>query len=180
VTTTITQEPVWRAIQTRRSVRDYLDRPLDDAHVERILLAGRRAASSKNQQRRAFVVVRDRERLQALSRVGDYAGPLAGAAMGVALVTEDPATANAPLSVYFDVGQAADSMMLAALEVGVGSVPITVYDQPQVKAILGLPDDRHCEFLVSFGYPADPTDLTRPPKPGGRLPLEALVHEERW
>ena len=50
-------EPVWRAIQTRRSVRDYLDRPLEDAHVERILRAGRRAASSKNQQRRAFVVV---------------------------------------------------------------------------------------------------------------------------
>ena len=33
--------------------------------------------------------------------------------MGVAIVTEDPATAVAPLSVYFDVGQAADSMMLA-------------------------------------------------------------------
>jgi nitroreductase len=173
-------EPVWRAIQTRRSVRDYQDRPLDDAHVERILLAGRRAASSKNQQRRAFIAVRDRERLQALSKVGDYAGPLAGAALGVALVTEDPATANAPLSVYFDVGQAADSMMLAALEVGVGSVPITVYDQPLIRQILGFPDDHHCAFLVSFGYPTDPTDLTRPPKPGGRKPLEELVHEERW
>jgi nitroreductase len=173
-------EPVWRAIQTRRSVRDYEDRPLADADVERILLAGRRAASSKNQQRRAFVVVRDRERLRELSKVGDYAGPLAGAAMAVALVTEDPATARATLSMYFDVGQSADSMMLAALEVGVGSVPITVYDQPLIKAILGLPDDRHCAFLVSFGYPADPTDLTRPPKPGGRLPLEELVHEERW
>lgn len=173
-------EPVWRAIQTRRSVRDYQDRPLEDAHVERILRAGRRAASSKNQQRRAFVVVRDRARLEALATVGDYAGPLAGAAMGVALVTEDPATANSPLSVYFDVGQAADSMMLAALEVGVGSVPITVYDQGRIHDVLGLPDDRHCAFLVSFGYPTDPTDLTRPPKAGGRLPLDELVHEERW
>jgi nitroreductase len=175
-----TDEPVWRAIQTRRSVRAYQDRPLEAAHVDRILRAGRRAASSKNQQRRAFVVVRDRERLQALSKVGDYASPLAGAAMGVALVTEDPSTARAPLSIYFDVGQAADSMMLAALEVGVGSVPITVYDQGLIHDILGLPDDRHCEFLVSFGYPADPSDLTRPPKPGGRLPLDELVHEERW
>ena len=173
-------EPVWSAISRRRSVRDYLDRPLDEAHVERILKAGRRAASSKNQQRRAFVVCRERELLLALSKVGDYAGPLAGAAMGVALVTEDPGTAKAPLSVYFDVGQAADSMMLAALEVGVGSVPITVYDQALIRRLLGLPDDRHCEFLISFGYPADPTDLTRPPKPGGRLPLDELVHEERW
>jgi nitroreductase len=174
------KEPVWSAISRRRSVREYLDRPLDEAHVERILKAGRRAASSKNQQRRAFVVCRDRELLRELSKVGQWAGPLAGAAMGVALVTEDPATADAPLSVYFDVGQSADSMMLAALEVGVGSVPITVYDQARIKRLLGLPDDRHCEFLISFGYPADPTDLTRPPRPGGRLPLDELVHEERW
>ena len=77
-------EPVWYAITRRRSVRTYQDRPLEDAHVERILKAGRRAASSKNQQRRAFVVVRDRERLRALSKVGNWAGPLADAAMGVA------------------------------------------------------------------------------------------------
>ena len=174
------REPVWHAISMRRSVRTYADRPLEPDHVERILRAGRRAASSKNQQRRAFVVCRDREHLRALSKVGDYAGPLAGAAMGVALVTEDPATAPAPLSVYFDVGQAADSMMLAAWEIGVGSVPITVYDQDLARDLLGLPADRYCGFLVSFGYPADPTDLTRPPAPGGRLPLSELVHEERW
>ena len=173
-------EPVWYAITRRRSVRRYQDRPLEDAHVERILKAGRRAASSKNQQRRAFVVVRDRERLRALSKVGNWAGPLADAAMGVALVTEDPKTAQAPLSVYLDVGQAMDSMMLAALEVGVGSVPITVYDQALIHEILTLPADRHCEFLISFGYPADPTDLTRPPKPGGRLPMDELVHWETW
>lgn len=172
--------PVWHAIRMRRSVRAYADRPLEATHVDRILNAGRRAASSKNRQRRAFVVCRDRERLRALATVGDYAGPLAGAAMGVAIVTEDPATAVAPLSVYFDVGQAADSMMLAAFELGIGSVPITVYDQPKVRRLLGLPADRHCEFLVSFGYPADPTDLTRPPRRGGRLELADLVHEERW
>lgn len=173
-------EPVWSAIRLRRSVRRYEDRPLEATHVERILRAGSRAASSKNQQRRAFVVCRDRERLLELSLVGDFARPLAGAAMAVALVTEDPATAAAPLSIYFDVGQAADSMMLAAWELGIGSVPITVYDQPLVKRLLGLPDERHCEFLVSFGYPLDPEDLTRPPKVGGRMPLAELVHDERW
>jgi nitroreductase len=177
---TAADDPVWRTISMRRSVREYADRPLDEAHVDRILRAGRRAASSKNSQRRAFVVCRDRAHLRDLSAVGAYARPLAGAALAVALVTEDPSIADAPLSVYFDVGQAADSMMLAAWEIGVGSVPITVYDQPLIKRLLALPDDRHCEFLVSFGYPANPDDLTRLPRPGGRLPLADLVHEERW
>ena len=176
----MSDDPVWTAIRTRRAVRRFQDRPLDPAHEERILNAGRRAASSKNSQRWAFIVCRDRSHLRELSKVGPYGGHLAGAAVGIALVTPDPQSTDAPLSVMFDLGQAADSMMLAAWEVGVGSAPVTVYDQALARRLLAYPADHHGEFLLSFGYPADPTDLTRPPKPGGRLPLEAIVHEERW
>ena len=173
-------EPVWEAIRTKRAIRRFADRPLEPAHLERILNAGRRAASSKNQQRWAFIVCRDRAHLRELGAVGPWAGHLARAAVGVALVTPDPGTTDAPLSVMFDLGQAADSMQLAAWELGVGSVPATVYDQDLARRLLGYPADHHCEFLLSFGYPADPADLTRPPKPGGRVALDELVHEERW
>lgn len=176
----MTEDPVWQAIRTKRAIRRFDGRPLEPEHLERILNAGRRAHSSKNSQRWAFIVCRDREHLQELSVVGPWAGHLAGAAVGIALVTPDPRTAEAPLSVMFDLGQAADSMMLAAWELGIGSVPATVYDQDLARRLLGLPRDRHCEFLLSFGYPADPSDLSRPPKPGGRASLDALVHEERW
>jgi nitroreductase len=174
------QDPVWAAIRTKRAIRRFADRPLAPAHLERILNAGRRAASSKNQQRWAFIICREREHLGELAAVGPFAGHLAGAAVAIALVTPDPGRADAPLSVLFDLGQAADSMQLAAWELGVGSVPATVYDQPLARRLLGYPADRHCEFLLSFGYPADPTDLTRPPRAGGRLALDDLVHEERW
>ena len=173
-------DPVWRAISTRRAIRAFADRPLEPSHVDRILGAGRRANSSKNLQRWSFVVCRDREHLHELSRVGPFAGHLAGAAVGIALVTPDPRAAGTPLSVMFDLGQAADSMMLAAWELGIGSVPATVYDQDLARELLGYPADRHCEYLISFGYPADPGELTRPLRPGGRRPLEELVHDERW
>ena len=35
-------------------------------------------------------------------------------------------------------------------------------------------------YLIALGYPADPTDLERPPQAGGRKPLEEVVHRERW
>jgi len=105
---------------------------------------------------------------------------MAMAAAAVALVTPDPKTASAPLSVYWDLGQAAQNMMLVAWDLGVGSVPATVYEPDVAKRILGYPDDRHCEFLLSFGYPARPEDLTRPPKAGGRRPLDEILHHERW
>jgi nitroreductase len=80
----------------------------------------------------------------------------------------------------WDLGQAAENMMLVAWELRIGSVPATVYEHDLAKRLLGYPDGYHCEFLLSFGYPADPAVLTRPLKAGGRVPLADLVHEERW
>lgn len=174
------QESVWDAISSRRVVRRFADRPLEDAHLDRILRAGRRANSSKNQQRWAFIVCRDRDHLRQLGEVGTYAGHLAGAAAAIALVTPDPRRSGASSSVMFDLGMAADSMILAAWELGIGSAPATVYDHDLARSLLGYPEDHHCAFLLSFGYPADPADLTRPLKAGGRRPLAELVHEERW
>jgi len=176
----MTSEPVWDAIRTRRAIRRFADRPLEAAHLARILDADRRAGSSKNLQRWSFIVCRDRDHLGQLAAVGPWAGHLAGAAVGIALVTPDPAAADAPLSVMFDLGQAAGNMMLAAWELGIGSVPATVYDQDLARRLLGHPADHHVEYLLSLGYPADAADLTRPPKTGGRVALEDIVHEERW
>jgi nitroreductase len=71
-------------------------------------------------------------------------------------------------------------MMLGAWSLGIGSCPATVYDQALARRLLGYPDDRWCEYLLSFGYPADPTALRAPNQPGGRRPLDDVVHEGRW
>lgn len=170
----------WTAISTKRAIRAFADRPLDPAHLERILDAGRHAGSAKNLQRWDFIVCRERAHLAELAAVGPWAGHLARAAVAVALVTPDPHAPGAPLSIMFDLGQVAQNMMLAAWELGIGSVPATVYDQDLARRLLGLPADRHCEYLLSFGYPADPGRLTAPLRPGGRKPLASIVHEERW
>lgn len=170
----------WDAVRTKRAVREFTDQPIDQALLDRIVRAGTRAHSSKNQQRWAFVVVEDRARLEALSTTGPYAGHVARAAAAVALVTPDPRADGQPLSVMWDLGGAAAQMMLVAWDAGIGSCPATVYDQPLVHEILGLPDDRWCEYILSFGYPADPAKLTNALRPGGRLPIDEVVHRERW
>ena len=171
---------VWEAVHGKRMVREFDDRPLDPDHLVRILNAGRRAASSKNLQRWDFIVCRDRAHLEALGKVGTWAGHLAGAAVGIALVTPRSQDADDPPSVMFDLGMAAANMMLVAWELGIGSVPATVYEHDLARRLLGYPEDHHCEFLISFGYPADPDDLTRPNKAGGRVALTDIVHDERW
>jgi nitroreductase len=168
------------AIASRRAVRDFADRPLEDDHLRSILDAGRRAGSSKNRQRWDFIVVRDRDRLRELGAAGPWAGHVAGAAAAVALVSPDPRAPDAPLSVTWDLGGVAAQMMLAAWSLGIGSCPATVYEQDLVRRTVGYPDERWCEYLLSFGYPADPTVLTAPRRAGGRRPLADVVHDERW
>jgi nitroreductase len=172
--------PVETAAARKRAVRRFADRALEPDAVQRIVDAGRHAGSSKNQQRWTFIVCRDREHLEELAAVGPWAGHVAGAAAAIALVTPDPKAPGAPLSILWDLGQAAQNMMLVAWELGVGSVPATVYDHELARRLLGYPADQHCEFILSFGYPADATDLTRPPTRSGRRPLDAVVREERW
>ena len=164
----------------KRAIRRFADRPLEPTHLERILEAGRRSGSSKNLQRWSFVVCTDHEHLGELAKVGPWAGHLAGAAVAIALVTPDPRGPEAPLSILFDLGQAAASMMLVAWELAIGSVPATVYDEPLARKLLGYPPDQYCEYLLSFGYPADESVLAAPKRAGGRRPLSELVHEERW
>jgi nitroreductase len=163
----------WTAIDTVRVVRTFADRPIEPAHLRRILDAARRTGSSKNDQDWAFIVVRDRAQLAELARVGDYASHLAGAAVAIALVA--PRADDT-----WDLGRAAQDMVLAAWELGIGSVPATVYDDELASRLLDLPNDWTCPYLLSFGYPADPEVLTRPKRAGKRKTLAEVVHVERW
>lgn len=170
----------WDAVHDKRAIREFANKPIHQASLELILRAGARAHSAKNQQRWAFIVVDDRERLVELSKLGPWCGHIAGAAVAVALVTPDPTVEGTPLSVMWDLGGAAAQMMLVAWEMGIGSCPATVYEHSQARELLGLPDDLRCEFILSFGYPADSSKLTAPNKAGGRRPLDELVHHDRW
>jgi nitroreductase len=160
---------VTQTIQALRSVRQFKDEPLPDNVLRAILNAGRRAQSSKNSQPWQFVVVRDRETLKRLSECGQFAGHLAGAAVGVALVS---ATRN-----DFDLGQAAANMQLAAWELGVGSCIAAMWEPERAKEILGIPADHRFTMALSFGYPADDW---QPARMGGRRNLDELIHWETW
>ena len=171
---------VWTAIITQRAVRNFSDRPIPDDALERILDAGRRAPSSKNTQPWEFVVVTDRERLRELSRTGRYAGHLAGATVAVFFVTEDPGNPEALAKVLYDVGHATQSMMLVALELGIGTVHAAVYERARAAEVLGLPPGRRCDFAISLGYPAKEGLLNHPRRKVPRRALEELMHRETW
>jgi nitroreductase len=168
---------VAKAINTKRAIRAFLPKPLPDDVVRAILHAGRRAQSAKNSQPWQFIAVREKQTLEQLSHTGRFAGHLAGAALGVVIVTPDPAQR---VTIAFDAGQAAAYMQLAAWALEVGSCLASLYEPEQVRKLLGIPPEWNPYIAFSFGY-FDPRQ--QPPsgvRVPGRIPLEEITHWERW
>jgi nitroreductase len=168
---------VARAIREKKAIRSFLPAPIPDPVAESILRAGRRAQSSKNSQPWHFLAVRDRAGLERLSRTGKYAGHLAGAALGVLIITPDP---SQKVTIAFDAGQAAAYMQLAAWELGIGSCLASLYETEQVRQLLGIPAVWHPHVAISFGY----FDPQKQPPSGvlhpGRKALNEILHWEKW
>ncbi len=168
---------VLQAIKQKRAVRQFQAKALPQEAVLAILNAGRRAQSSKNGQPWRFVAIQDKAMLQGLSECGAYAGHLAGAALGVAILIPDP---NEEFQILFDAGQCAAYMQLAAWELGIGSCLASIYEPEKARQVLGFPAELHLRVALSFGYPLDESALSAPPKKGGRLELSDLVHWDHW
>jgi nitroreductase len=166
----------WEAIESRRNVRSFADRPIPAEDLDRILEAGRRSPSSQNWQPWDFILVTDREQLRALAKVWRGAGHVADSAATIVVI--GPAADNEFRRAQFDLGQATMAMTLAATDLGIGSCHAGVADLPLARDLLGFPGDRDWAFLVSLGYPADrPLVPIKNPK---RRPFGEVVHRGRW
>ena len=168
----------WDAIRARRNVRTYLPDPVSDADLNRIAEAGWRAPSASNRQHWNFIIVTDREQLQALSTVWQGARHIAGAAAAIALILPQPADERSKVVDQYDLGQATYAIMVAAADLGIGTGHSSVGDQDKARAILGVPADHDVAFLIGIGYPAD-----RPLKPilqPNRLPFDEVVRRDHW
>ena len=165
------------AIRTKRAIREFADQALPDQVTTAILDAGRRSQSGANQQPWHFIAIRDRDRLIALAQLGDYAEHLAGAALGIVIVTPPADSGGWNM---FDAGQAASYMQLAGWELGVGSCIAAIFEPEQARELLGVPADLEVHIAISFGYPAASVSQPRAPSPTGRRPFDQVVHWDRW
>ena len=158
------------AIASRREVREYEPRPLPPEVEERILDAGRLSGSAKNRQPWRFDVVRG----ELLADHVYEPDNLRGSPFVVAVVV----SGKGPTS--FDAGRAAQSMLLAAWNEGVGGSPNGIADEEPIRAALGLAEQERVAIVLSFGYPARRRDpSSRSPEEwsarANRKPLDELV-----
>jgi nitroreductase len=161
----------YRAIVDKRDQRAFLDRPIPEEALRRILQAGRMTGSSKNVEPNRFVVVRDRALLDTLAATSPFARWIARSAVTIVIAQTREHS--------FDAGRCAQNMMLAAWRDGIGSCPAHL-PEAQVAGLLGIPADLVINRVIGFGY-VDPQRAAAPASVARRrLPLTELVHWDRW
>jgi nitroreductase len=173
---TLSPVDTYLAIASRREVREYDSRPLPEDVLRRILDAGRVAGSSRNRQARRFVVLRDRAVVERAAEGVYNPENLLGAALVVAVVVGG----KGPIT--FDAGRAAQNMMLAAWDEGIGSCPNGVADRDRLRDAIGHGADEQAAIVITFGYPARPVNPERRStsewiERANRLPFEDVVEE---
>ena len=152
-------------IQTRRSIRKFLDKPVEDAKIDVLLEAALRAPSSRGLNPWEFVVVSDRDQLRKLSQAKQHGSAfLETAPLGI-VVCADPRKSDVWIE---DASIAAICIHLAAESLGLGSCWIQVRErmhdgtksaQEYVFETLNIPATMGVECIIAIGYP----DEEKPP-----------------
>ncbi|UTB32014.1 MAG: nitroreductase family protein [Methanobacterium sp. ERen5] len=167
---------VFEAIESRRSIRKYITKEVEQDKVDKVVESARIAPSAANRQEWKFLVVKDQKTRD----------QLVDACMGQKFVAQAPILIVAcstesekimPCGQYaysVDLSIALSFMILEATELGLGTCWLGAFKEDEVKSILNIPEEIRLVGLTTLGYPDESPDK-RP-----RKSFEEVVVNEKW
>ena len=165
---------VFDAIMGRRSIRQFTDEPIGKDELQRLLEAARWAPSGGNLQRWRFVVVTSPSQKELIRKFapGIFAMP---AAFIVICADKEPDANPWKEALYVaDCSIAAQNIMLAAYEMGIGTCVALSYAKVAISEILDLPENVEPMLVVTLGHPAED------PEPPPRLELNEMAFTDEY
>lgn len=146
---------VLSALESRRSIRRYSEKPVEEEKINKVLEAARLSPSASNMQNWKFIVVRDSGKRQKLMEAA-YSQAFVGQApvILVACGTDPDSIMKCGQYRYsVDLSIATSYMILEAHELGLGTCWLGRFDENTVKEILGIPDRVRVVSMTPLGYP---------------------------
>jgi nitroreductase len=171
-------------VASRKSIRDYLDKNVEDEKLTKILEAARLAPSWANKQCCQYILVKDKTKIQELA--GSFSGWLKQAPVVIVACADPKGSGSHNNMDYYlvDVGISMQQLILAATDLGLGTCWVGSFDEAKIKKILQVPANIKVVALTPIGYPADAGLRSKLIKTLGgtakRKPLDEIVHYEKW
>ena len=155
----------FEVIEKRKTVRKYSDRPVERKLLDTIVRVAQTAPSSRNSKSSAFMIVEDKDILDALSQMRDYgASPLAGAQAAILVMGDETKTDlwvdNCAISATF-IQLAVTAMDLVSCWIHCNQRPCKK-DEPDgakshdyVRELLGIKEGMNPYCVIAIGYPEE-------------------------
>jgi len=157
---------VYEAITSRRAIRRFKDIAVPYDALEKCVNAARLAPSARNRQLCEYIIIDDEQLLpKAFDSITTWAGqakPKGDAPPGhspkayiIILINSalEAELGGTRRTTTYDVGLAAENIILVALEQGIGTCPILMFEENELKQILNIPGDYAIALVVVLGYP---------------------------
>ena len=168
------------AINARRSIRRYLDKPVEFEKLTTIMDAAIKAPSAGNLQDWRFILVTERELIKQVSSysIEQYWIQTAGALIVVCAVPEKHemyyGLRGKRLYNVQDCAASIQNILLAATDLGLGSCWIGAFEEEKIRALFGIPPDVRPQAIIALGY----SDET--PRDRQLMPIENMVYFNRY
>jgi len=156
---------VYQAAISRRSIRRFKDIAVPYEALEKCVNTARLAPSGRNLQLCEYIIIDDEQLLpKVFDGITRWAGqpkpkgtllehtPKAYIIILINSVLEAELGGNQRMT-FYDVGLAAENIILVALEQGIGTCPILSFTEDELKQVLNIPDDYKIALVVALGYP---------------------------
>ncbi len=171
---------LFEAIVARRSIRKYIDKPVEFNKITKIIEAGRYAPSSGNLEDRRFILVTDKSLIEKISHnCGEQYWIATAPAVVIACALTDVNEKNYGLRgkrlyTVQNSAVAIENMMLAATSLGLGSCWIGAFNEEKIKEIFKIPDNVRPQAVLTFGY----SDYI--PKKRRLKPIENYFYSDKY
>lgn len=176
------------SIQHRRSVREFLDQPVEDAKLNEILEAARLAPSGNNKQPWHFIVIKDQGMKNAVATATNnqlwiasvlvvivaVADMLARSEDFAGMVVDEETSIFDLKRIVRDTAIAVTHILLEVDHQGLGACWCGAFTQRGIRPVLGIPEEKFVVAVIPIGYPA------KQPQGKTRKSLEEIVRYERW
>lgn len=175
-------------VKLRRSVRKFSDRQVENEKIEQILESARMAPSWANKQCWSFIIVKDKEKIELLSKAVGVINIWLKKSPILIVACGDPKLSGIRNGIeYFtvDVAISMEHLILSAANLGLGSCWIGSFDEDRTKEILEIPDKIRVVAITPIGYPAEKAGMQESIRrvilrSKKRKPLNEIVHYDKW
>jgi nitroreductase len=169
---------VFESIRKRYSVRSFAARPVEYEKLQAIFAAVREAPSARNAQEWRFILVTDPAlRKQVAAAGGQPFLSRCPIIVAACAETDHRVMLCGELAYPVDVAIAIDHLVLAAVQLGLGTCWVASFDPVPIRTALGIPPEVPVVALVALGYPEGeaPSGADKP-----RLRMSEFLWENAW